>query len=180
LEFCPREYRSTIVNLGSGPARNIDLTLRFEPKGESHRVQWQSLAPRQEIAITAEPFASIADRKYLDLQLQGSDIDWESIENDEEFWDEFDDYPYEQLRMTGSCEDVWGNSQKIEQRYEVWNLTEAMVGTVPSTMREKASLELVAVELSSMRALLEETIGESTKFKASDRSNPSENDHRDH
>lgn len=85
LEFRPREHRSTIVNLGSGPARNVDLTLTLEPKGESHRVRWQILAPQQEVAIPTEPFSSIADREYLDLQLQGADIDWESVEDDEEF-----------------------------------------------------------------------------------------------
>jgi hypothetical protein len=176
LEFRPHEHRSTIVNLGSGPARNIDLTLTLEPKGESHRVQWQSLAPQQEIAIPAEPFSSIADREYLDLQLQGADIDWESVEDDEEFWDEFDDYPYEQLRMTGSCEDVWENLQEVEERYDVWNLTEAMVGTVPSTMEEKSSLELVAVELSSLRALVEDTVKESNRSESSDSPDSSRKD----
>lgn len=163
LEFRPREYGSTIVNLGSGPARNIDVTLTLMPDGESHSVQWQSLPSGQEIMIPAEPFSSIADREYLGLQLQGADIDWETVEDEDEdeFWDEFDEHPYEQLHMEGFCEDVWGNQQSVNSTYEVWNLTEAMVGTVPSTMDEESSLELIATKLNKMRAFDERAVDNS-------------------
>ena len=163
LEFRPREYGSTIVNLGSGPARNIDVTLTLTPNGESHSVQWQALPSEREIMIPAEPFSSIADREYLGLQLQGIDIDWDTVEdgNGDEFWDEFDEHPYESLHMEGSCEDVWGNQQNVNRIYNVWNLTEAMVGTVPSTMDKASSFELIATELSRMHTSINRTMNES-------------------
>lgn len=82
--------------------------------------------------------------------------------------------------MNGSPEDVWGNSREIEERYDVWNVTEAMVGTVPSAMAEKSSLELVAVELSSIRALVEGAVNEADESVGLDSPNSSRTDHRDH
>lgn len=134
LEFQPREYRSTIVNLGNGPARKIDLTLTFEPKGDSHQITWHSLIPHQEVVITTAPFSMIADREYLDLQLQATDRDLEETQNDD-FWEGFDGYPYEQLHMTGSCEDIWGNTEKIDEQYDVRTLTETVVDTAPPMTR---------------------------------------------
>jgi len=174
LEFLPKETDSTVINLGNGPARNIDLTLTLEPKGESHPVQWQSLAPQQELAISNEPLSSIADREYTSLQVQGADVDLETVEDDEAFWEELGDHPYDELHMEGTCEDVWGNSKEVDETYDVWNLTQAMVGTVPSTMDEESSLELVAVELSRLRRLIEEDAETSDMydFYRSERNDP--------
>ena len=112
------------------------MKLILRPKDDTHRVQLQSLAPRQEIAIFAEPFSSIAAQEYIDLQLQGADIDWNKVEDEEKFLSEFDEYPYERLIMSGSCCDIWGTEQQINETYDVWNLTEVLGGATLRSNKE--------------------------------------------
>lgn len=156
LEFRPREYHSSIVNIGNGPARDIDLTLTLEPEGDSRTVQWQSLAPGQEIAITVEPFSSIADREYIGFQLYGIDTTSEVMLEEDALPDDPDEFPYQTLTMVGTCEDAWENRQDVDEEYDVRNLTEAMVGTAPSTMDEAMSLESLAIDVDRIRAHLED------------------------
>ena len=74
LDFHADKFMSKIVNLGQGPARDVDLTLTFQPDGVSHRIQRQSLPAGAEIHIPAEPFKQMDDMEYTDLQLLSNDM----------------------------------------------------------------------------------------------------------
>lgn len=99
LEFHAGEYMSQIKNVGGGPARNLDITLSLVPEGVTHGIRHQSIPAGESIAVPAEPFSSIGDRGFLELQAEGVDIDGDEID-DEEFWEDRD-FPFERLQMTG-------------------------------------------------------------------------------
>lgn len=134
FEFQPEEIRSYIQNVGGGPARKLDLTSLL-PANESVRVKRQSVPSGSAIAITAEPFSSLADRTFQDLQLESERIDLYEVE-DENIWDGLDEYPYEELVLDGVCEDAWGNTRNIYERYELWDLMEAVEGFDSTTLVE--------------------------------------------
>jgi hypothetical protein len=157
LDFQARELASTIVNSGNGPARNLDITLTLEPAGESHRVQRQSISAGGAVAIPSEPYSSLGARGYQDLQLYATDMEWADVdEDDPNFWEDLDK-PYQRLTLEGTCEDVWGNTHHINEEYQIYDLTEGTVGAVEPSMDEAESLELIAVELSRLRAAIGES-----------------------
>ncbi|WP_232700816.1 hypothetical protein [Halobacterium wangiae] len=156
LDFQAREAASTIVNSGNGPARSLDITLTLEPAGESRTIQRQSLPAGGAVAIPSEPYSSLGDQCYQDLQLQAADVDWENVdEDDPDFWENLDE-PYQYLKLEGTCEDVWGNTHRINEEYQVYDLTEGTVGAIEPSMDEEASLELIAVELSRLRGTIDQ------------------------
>lgn len=155
LDFQPDEFMSTIVNLGGGPARSIDITLSFQPVDDRRRIQRQSLPAGEKIALVEEPFSSIGDRRFGDVQLQYSDL--EEPENDSELAETmYENPPAERLQMEGSCEDVWGTEYTIEEEYMVYDLTEGFGDAVPPTMDESQSLETIALELQRIRSQFED------------------------
>jgi hypothetical protein len=127
FEFQSEEIRSYIQNVGGGPARKLDLTISLLPADKSVRVKRQSLPAGATIAITAEPFSSLADRAFQDLQLESEQIDLHE-NSDENIWEELDEYPYEELALNGECEDAWGNTIEIHEKYELWNFMEGLGG----------------------------------------------------
>lgn len=160
LEFHAGEYMSQIKNVGGGPARTLDITLSLVPDGVAHGIRHQSIPAGESVAVPAEPFSSIGDRGFLELQAEGIDIEWDETEDDdEEFWEERE-FPYERLQMTGTCEDVWGNTYPIEEEHQAFDLTEGFGDAVSPTVDAEASLELVAIELQRIRRLLDENASE--------------------
>jgi len=129
--------------------------LTLEPAGDSHTVQRQSLPAGGAVAIPMEPYSSLGARSYQDLQLQATDMEWEDVdEDDPDFWEDLDE-PYQCLILDGTCEDVWGNTHHINEEYQIYDLTEGTVGAVEPSMDEEESLELIAVELSRLRAVID-------------------------
>lgn len=158
IEFHAREVYSQIANIGDGPARNVDLNLTLLPSGLTHTIREQSLPSGESISIPAEPFSSIRDRGFLELQEQGLDFDWDDVDDYEEFWEE-QDFPYETLRMTGTVEDVWGNTHEVDVEYDVWNLTQELQGAVSLTLDMEQSLDSIARELRQIRKHLSSPTG---------------------
>jgi len=156
LEFEARETGSALINIGNGPARNLDIVLRLNPAGDRYRIKRQSLPSAGDLSIPVEPLSSLGDRRFLDVQMDGLDIDWAEHEEvaDDDFW-ENTEYPYQELVIDGMCEDIWGNRIRIEQTYDVWDLTEGFGDATPSSMAVDSSLQLLAIELSRIRRVLE-------------------------
>jgi hypothetical protein len=124
FEFQPEPLNPALVNVGNGPARKLDVTVSLLPAGETRHIRRQSVATGEGIHIGGEPFTSLGDQPFLDFQLRGLDVDWEEVEDDEEFWETVDDYPYERLTVEGSCEDIWENSIPVIEEYQIQDLTE--------------------------------------------------------
>lgn len=150
LDFHADEFMSKIANLGQEPARDVDLTLIFQPDGVSHRIQRQSLPAGAEIHIPAEPFKQIGDMEYADLQLLGRDINGTLDEDD---WEDQED-PCVRLQLTGQITDAWGETISVDEEYDVWDLTSGEQGYVSYESDERFTREQIAAELRGINVSL--------------------------
>lgn len=155
LDFQAQEKGSYIMNVGGGAARKLSLTLELLPAGRTHSITHQSLPAGSQLAIHVEPFSSIADRGYGDLQIEGAKFSGIEITEGEEFWENLDD-PYERLVMRGRCENIWGQECEIKEEYSVFALTEMYGGAVPPNLEEAQSLEWIAMEIREIRSQLQQ------------------------
>jgi Ca2+/Na+ antiporter len=94
------DEKPVLVNVGNGPASQIEVTLSAEPDGISESIEIMNLASGEHQEIVGTPF-------YGHFQ-RGGDKDPD----------------FDELRVTGSCVDGFGNERSIEWAFDVETIKE--------------------------------------------------------
>jgi hypothetical protein len=106
-----REDEIALVNGGNGPAHKLDATIGVQPAGVICNAQLQSVSPGSQAVILDRTFPNIGALDYFDRRMEHPDIDIFEID-EEEFPHETEKYPYRQLMLNESWEDLWGTKSR--------------------------------------------------------------------